>query len=480
MIISYLFLGAGVQTTGAGAQQEGLHNKEPISEDNIEVPSSSAQCRTNNQDGAVEPEYEEMPDRDDLEEKHAIKQEVYQPMLEPISAPPSPSYEPATPRPLTDEEYVSDNETTDWSTKSEQSLYSETTLGRKRRFCSTSGENQTYSKKANTGPGNLCHSEYSVLGAMVVPVACFISMMMLPVYSINIRKGTVQLTKSLSQSLEGVFRPKQVTRFCILQQDKIYQLVKNPLRGTNIFESHITSDQGEAFYDCRVPSKVHSFGGTFAVRSLTGDSALFGVHPGSKELLYIDGSESCLCNVAAGVGLEGEGHSAHRHTQEFSGYGFTFLGGYCTSPSSASTTIAPCPQSGYHVSVVHKNTNPLLALDPNLLMLSASSRHIEILLRTMDSNDRLKLFLRLYNKQEITELLLEKHQLSEESAGEILKHNTVKVADIQVASPFESALIIIPLVKGKFSYLLTPALVSEMMLRWHGAQGNHRTIQPVA
>ena len=320
--------------------------------------------------------------------------------------------------------------------------------------------------------GNDSPSEYDILGAKYVGIESIMFFMMLPCYSIKPRTKEVHMSKPLKDQLMSSFRPKLITTTSLMQIDTdIFPAYDTSLQFSNFYKCSVRNVQGIPWFDLEVIKAKHEFGGAFLIKSIYGEPERFGLSSPNNEYIVADSSSGCTCvrlwsgGYCQDNSLLSE-HVTGRVYKQLSVYGITFTGVVHLAPGT-NKMLSLCSLTESHVYVGVKKHNPLTQLGENLFMIVCKDYHIEIFLNQIDVEDRVEILTQLYTIKQIRDLLCY-HRISNDNIQAILTHCVINIFDIAVLSPFESAVIVIPRAPEKtYSYLLGPALISELILRWN-------------
>lgn len=367
-----------------------------------------------------------------LEGKPDQSKEEYRPKVQDISpAANSPRYTPSTPE-CGDLEMVNMNDGTEYNVKREH------------------GHSVKLNYEADDlplpGETNINHSDFQILGGREVQRETIANG---PPMRYNFNGQDTILTRDLWEALQQPNRPQSIEVKYEIDED----LQEKPL-----LTCQINLKNSSPEYVCTGPQRIGGQeGGLYLVSSLTTDR---------RQLGFI-GSRSITLEGRPNASLELNNKTnsvvSYRTVQVFI-YQINVLLVEDVKDKIRLKTIPTYRAKACGWSM----------METELYLLSPSKSIIEI---TRKDREEEAVFLRLYSRRQLTELLAECN-LSEGACCEFLSCCVVNLKDILYGSSFSSVVMSYPSGKtGKCkSVLLTPAIISEMVIRWQLKYGSYTVI----
>ena len=385
--------------------------------------------------------------------------EQYQPQVEFISAPNSPSYEPSFPA---DEEVE-----IDWRIKSPP-------RSPKRRLDEDLGWT-TYKYTKHQHPaqsfGNSSLFNFCPLGSTLLPLESLSFFLSMPVFGIDFINKVVHLSKSMWRVLDSKLSLKQVDSYTFVGLDPVIfpnpRKYSSPTQTLNMMECNIVQHKGRAFYNLICSAPDEQLGGLFLVKSIRGAPEDFGLASPNNGDIIASGKFFCSCYQDKYETHKSEvtAHIANRKHRVLDTYGIIFSASFTVKEGTSNELLNSCVATNSHINVYSRGYNPVQL--SSLFMLVCGTKHIVPLLHKLDNEERVQLFTKFQTLQQITDLL-SRYNLSTEEKNDIVIHNVINIEDIAAHSIFQCGLVIVPMKRAKaLSFLMTPSLITELVLRHH-------------
>lgn len=321
--------------------------------------------------------------------------------------------------------------------------------------------------------GNPHHSSPHVLGAQLVSMATIKLLAHLPCYSYD-DWGNCFVTQSLITEMMKPFRGRELVQPRFVRVDQTLKPgYGNTYKYHNCFESRLVGWESNFHYELiHTPRQGWITAGLYILKSITSDGFSFGIQNAKMTKCIAQETTEDNCHLSSRYEDAPEikmNHHLNHQQGHFTVYGHTFIGSTKLLPSKKALhqDCKSCKERVITIEVHSNGFQNQVNYRHQLYLLVAKDFILDAVVRKIPANEVESFFLQLYSRKEL-EKMLPKYGLSPDHITAVMTSCVVNVQQIFIRSPFQSAVYVIPNTHKirQQSYLLTPALLVEMQLRW--------------
>lgn len=321
--------------------------------------------------------------------------------------------------------------------------------------------------------GNSHHSLPHVLGAQHVSMATIKLLAHLPCYSYD-DLGNCFVTQSIITEMMKPFRSRELVqpRFVRVDQN-LKPGYGNTHKYHNCFESKLVGWESNFQYELiHTHRKGWITAGLYILKSITSDGFSFGIQNGRMTKCIAQETTEDSCHLSSMFEDAPEikmNHHLNHQQGRFTVYGHSFIGStqLLSNKKSINQDRKNCKEKVLTIAVHSNGFQSQVNFRHQLFLMVAKDYLLDTVVRQIPAGETETFFMQLYSRKQL-EKMLPKYSLSPDHITAIMTSCVVNVQQIFIRSPFQSAVYVIPNMHKirQQSYLLTPALLVEMQLRW--------------